>query len=361
MSVQFNFPKDFLWGAATAAFQIEGAWQADGKGDSVWDHFSHQPGNVLNNDNGDVACDHYNRYKEDISLMKEIGLKAYRFSIAWPRILPNGRGTVNQAGLDFYSNLVDELLNAGITPFVTLYHWDLPQKLYEEGGWTVRTTAEAFVEYTDVVTKALGDRVKHWFTHNEPSVVSYLGYYYGEHAPGIKDDLTAALQVNHHLLLSHAWAMPVIKENAPGSEVGIVINQSFMEPASRSAADMKAHRIQDGMWVRWFLDPLHGRGYPQDMIDHWHETKELSKDGMDFIQPGDMDLIASPVDCFGVNYYARSVMRSREIPEEENLPQSVFQAEKDDVNWTEMGWEVYPEGLFNVLARWHYDYQMPKI
>jgi beta-glucosidase len=199
MSTLLKFPDHFLWGAATASYQIEGGWQADGKGESIWDRFSHTPGKVLNGETGDIACDHYNLFKDDVRLMKEMGLQTYRFSIAWPRILPEGRGTINQAGLDFYSKLIDELLAAKIIPFVTLFHWDLPQALQDEGGWTNRSTVDAFLEYTDVVTKTLGGRVKNWITHNEPSVVAYLGYMDGHHAPGIKDDMPAALAAAHHL------------------------------------------------------------------------------------------------------------------------------------------------------------------
>ncbi|MBE0686025.1 MAG: family 1 glycosylhydrolase, partial [Anaerolineaceae bacterium] len=199
MTKILKFPKNFLWAAATSSYQIEGGWNADGKGESIWDRFSHTPGKIKNGDTGDVAIDHYNRYRDDVALMREMGLQAYRFSIAWPRILPQGRGKIEQAGIDFYSRLVDELLAANIIPFATLYHWDLPQAIQDEGGWTVRSTAEAFVEYTNVITNALGDRVKYWMTHNEMSVVVLNGYVSGEHAPGVKNDYVSAIRTGHHL------------------------------------------------------------------------------------------------------------------------------------------------------------------
>jgi len=226
-----TFPKDFLWGVATSSYQIEGAWDEDGKGESIWDRFSHTPGKIKDGSTGDIACDHYHRWADDIELMKSLNIQSYRFSIAWPRILPQGRGQVNPAGLDFYSRLIDGLLEAGITPFVTLYHWDLPQALQEQGGWPTRTTAEAFVEYVDVVTQNLGDRVNHWITHNEPWVISFLGHQMGIHAPGWQN-WPAALQTSHHILLSHGWAVPVIRRNSPQADVGITLNFTPGIPAS---------------------------------------------------------------------------------------------------------------------------------
>lgn len=361
MNTKLLFPENFIWGAATASYQIEGAWNEDGKSESIWDHFSHTPGKILNNDTGDVAIDHYRRFKEDVMLMQEIGLQAYRFSIAWPRILPDGRGQVNQAGVDFYNRLVDSLLEAKITPFVTLYHWDLPQILFEAGGWPVRSTAEAFVEYTNVITRALGDRVKHWMTHNEPSVVANLGYLHGDHAPGIKNDMPSTIKSAHHLLLSHGWAVPIIRQNSPGSEVGIVINMNHIPSASPSIADRQARLKQDDIWLRLYMEPLSGRQYPIKLMSGLEEQKIFSAEGMKFIQPGDMDSIATPIDFVGVNYYTRRIVRNNEVPEEQNLPQTLFPALENDENYTEMGWEVYPEGLLQVLGRLHFEYQIPKI
>ncbi len=353
MTHNIQFPNQFIWGAATASYQIEGAWQEDGKGESIWDRFAHTQGNILNGDTGDVTDDHYHRYVEDVALMKEIGLRAYRFSTAWPRILPQGRGKVNQAGLDFYSRLVDELLAADIAPFITLYHWDLPQALQEEGGWAARSTAEAFVEYTDVITRHLGDRVKNWITHNEPAVAAILGHLVGNHAPGVKD-VEQTVRSAHHLLLSHGWAIPVIRRNSLGAEAGIVLNAAHTVPASPSKADRDERRIEDGIWVRWFLDPLHGRQYPADAVAHYQQ--EAKKDLMDCVQPGDFDAIAAPIDFVGLNYYLRQVVRA-DVPEEENLPATIV-AEGEH---TEMGWEVYPDGLYNLLNRFHHEYQIPKL
>ncbi|MBN2550440.1 MAG: beta-glucosidase [Anaerolineales bacterium] len=355
-----SFPKNFIWGAATASYQIEGAWDADGKSESIWDRFSHTSGNILHGHTGDVACDHYHLWRSDIQLMQEIGLKAYRFSISWPRLLPDGRGQVNQAGIDFYSRLVDALLEAGITPFATLYHWDLLQVLQDQGGWTERSTAEAFVEYTDVVTRYLGDRVKNWMTHNEPSVAAYLGYWWGNHAPGVKSR-QASIQAIHHLLLSHGWAVPVIRQNSPGAEVGIVINISHTEPASPSQADAEAVRRMDGMWRRWLLDPLYGRGYPTDLLEDEIREGTLPAEGLFFVKEEDCQAISTPTDFLGLNYYTRHVVRSQDVPESENLPATVIPPPINENDYTEMGWEVYPRGLYYQLQRFALEYHPPKI
>ncbi len=344
-----TFPRDFVWGAATAAYQIEGAWNEDGKGESIWDRFSHTPGMVSNGDTGDVACDHYHRWREDAALMKEMGLKAYRFSIAWPRILPEGRGDINLAGIDFYSRLVDSLLEAGIVPYITLYHWDLPQALQDEGGWPARKVVDAFAEYADVVSRALGDRVEKWITLNEPWVSAFVGYRDGRHAPG-HTDLAEALAASHHLLLAHGKAVPVIRSNCSDADIGITLNLSPQEPASPSAADRKESAWVDGYLNRWFLDPLVGRGYPMDITTGFGNPMEC-------VKAGDLDLIAVPVDFLGVNYYARGIARSTEISEADNEPRTVFPS--DEI--TDMGWEVYPQGLYNILGRLHFDYEFPAI
>ena len=348
MTQVLKFPQDFLWGAATSSYQIEGAWNEDGKGESIWDRFSHTPGKVFNGDTGDVACDHYHRWQDDITLMKSLGLRAYRFSIAWPRIFPAGRGAVNSAGLDFYNRLVDGLLEAGITPFVTLYHWDLPQTLQDEGGWPVRSTAEAYVEYADTVSRALGDRAKNWITFNEPWVSAFVGHWEGRHAPG-HTDLHEALATAHHLMLAHGWAVPQIRANCPHGQVGITLNLSPHMPASPGTADRAAARFADGHNNRWFLDPLHGRGYPQDMVDAFGDT-------MDFVQPDDLETISVPMDFLGVNYYTRGIARAG-IDEDKNAERTVFRG--DEI--TEMDWEVYPEGLYDLLGRLHFDYRIPAI
>ena len=351
MSTFQSFPSNFVWGAATASYQIEGAWDEDGKGESIWDRFTHTPGHVFEGHTGDVACDHYHRWPQDIELMKALGLRAYRFSIAWPRILPDGRGRVNQAGLEFYSRLVDGLLAADITPFVTLYHWDLPQALQDAGGWPARATAEAFVEYAGVVSAALGDRVKNWITHNEPWCVSILSHQIGAHAPGLRDT-EAALRAAHHVLLSHGWAVPVIRANSPGAEVGITLNMEWVEAASRSAADARVAGEAEGRFNRWFLDPLYGRHYPADVVAGYAAALP---NGLDFVLPGDLDAIASPTDFLGLNYYSRRVARDEEASD--NLPQEILA----DRPRTEMGWEEYPEGLYGLLNWLHFGYRPPKI
>jgi len=346
---QFGFPEEFIWGAATAAYQIEGAWEEDGKGENIWDRFSHTPGKIENGDTGDIACDHYHRWREDIQLMKEIGIQAYRFSISWGRIFPEGSGKINPAGIDFYNRLVDELLKNGIEPYITLYHWDLPQALQDQGGWPNRATAEAFVEYADLVSKKLGDRVKNWMTFNEPFVSAWVGYMEGRHAPGHKD-VDEMLATAHHLLLAHGLSVPVIRNNVPNAQVGIVLNLSGMMPASRSAADRTASWIQDGVINRWYLDPLEGRGYPLDMVKHYGRP-------MEFVQEGDLPIIAVPIDYLGINYYTRGIVRSKEVSESENDPQTLF----PNPDPTDMGWEVFPQGLFDILARVHFDYNFPRL
>lgn len=356
MANKITFPEQFLWGAATASYQIEGAWNRHGKGESTWDRFSHTPGKIRNGDTGDDADDHYRLWKKDIGLMKKLGLKAYRFSISWPRILPAGRGRVNQKGLDFYNRLVDGLLAAEIVPFITLFHWDLPQKLEDEGGWTVRSTTDAFVEYTDVITRSLGDRVKNWITHNEPAVVAWMGYGTGVHAPGLKD-YALGVRAAHHLLLSHGLALPVIRSNSPGAEAGITLNISWNVAASNSRIDLDAVRASDGEWFRWFADPVYGHGYPSDIIEDYMRMGALPE-GLDFVQTGDMNVIAAPTDFIGLNYYSRHVVRADGA---DNEPQTVFPQPRTPEYWTEMGWENYPEGLTGILSRVYFNYQPRKV
>ena len=356
MANKIHFPENFIWGAATAAYQVEGAWNKHGKGESTWDRFTHTPGKIRNNDTGDVADDHYRLWKKDIGLMKKLGLKAYRFSISWPRVLPSGRGKVNQKGLDFYNKLVDGLLDANMIPFITLDHWDLPQALEDEGGWSARSTVDAFIDYTELMTRKLGDRVKNWITHNEPAVVAWMGYGTGIHAPGLTD-YKLAVPVSHHLLLSHGLAVPVIRSNSPGAEVGIVLDVWWRQAASNSKADLDLMRRYDGLLVRWFLDPLYGQGYPSDQIENFTKMGALPN-GLDFVQPGDMDTISVPTDFLGLNYYSRNVCRAN-IPD--NDPPTVFTKPKSPENWTEINWEVYPDGLTYVLERLYTHYQPPKI
>lgn len=339
-----SFPPGFLWGAATSAYQIEGAWNEDGKGESIWDRFSHAHGKIETGEDGDVACDHYHRWRGDLALMADIGLKAYRFSISWPRLLPRGRGTVNPAGLAFYQRLVDALLRAGIQPFVTLYHWDLPQALQDLGGWPERDTVEAFCEYAELVSRTLGDRVKHWITLNEPYISAFVGHLEGRHAPGHMD-LRQALASAHHLLLAHGRVVALIRSNSPGAEVGISLDYHPQTAASADAADRGAAWRADGIMNRWFLDPLSGRGYPGDVLQSYG-------DAMGLVRPGDLETIASPLDFLGLNYYSRNIAAAAD-------GRNVEVRAGPEV--TEMGWEVYPQGMLETLHRVHSDYAFPAL
>jgi beta-glucosidase len=326
-----RFPDDFVWGAATSAYQVEGAIDEDGRGESIWDRFSHTPGRVLDGDTGDVACDHYHRYPQDIDLMADLGLSAYRFSVSWPRVMPAGRGAVNPAGLDHYDRIVDGLLARGIAPYPTLYHWDLPQVLEDGGGWPVRSTAEAFAEYAAAVAGRLGDRVRSFATINEPHVVSDHGYRSGSHAPG-RVEPEAALAAAHHLLVAHGLGVRAIRSHAPAAAVGIVLNFEPKHAATDDDLDREAAAIAHDQFNRWYLDPIVGSDYPEDGSRAWGWDRREVLDG-------DMDLIATRIDFLGVNYYSREVVRSPLLPPLEPEP-----AER-----TAMGWEVYPEGLTEVL------------
>jgi beta-glucosidase len=356
MMVNHPFPDGFVWGAATSSFQIEGASKVDGRGESIWDRFAAQPGRIKDGGQADPACDHYHLFREDISLMKELGLGAYRFSIAWPRILPGGTKQVNPSGLDFYERLVDGLLEAGIAPYVTLYHWDLPQVLEDAGGWPSRATAEAFVELTERVSQRLGDRVRHWMTHNEPWCTTVLGYQTGDHAPGRKN-FQQSLAAIHHLLLSHGWAVEVLRRNSPGASVGTTHILSPIVPASDSEADRRAAAERDGLFNRWFLDPIFKGAYPRDQIEHLHRSKRIPKQDLWFIKPGDLEAIRAPIDFLGINYYSRHIIRSREILEAANAPRQVEPlGEKTDI-----GWEIYPQGLTDGLVALCRQYALPCI
>jgi beta-glucosidase len=343
-----RFPEGFTWGVATASYQIEGAVAEDGRGPSIWDTFSHTPGKVFDGDTGDIACDHYHRWRDDVGLMTDLGVDAYRFSIAWPRVIPNGRGAVNAAGLDFYDRLVDGLLAAGITPFPTLYHWDLPQALDDDGGWTARGTAEAFAEYAATVAGRLGDRVKHWVTLNEPWVVSHNGYGTGVHAPG-HNDWSEARTVAHHLLLGHGLAVERIRDATPRARVGIVLNLEPQYPASSHPADLAATRLADGYWNRWYLDPLAGRGYPTDAVADagWSQQE---------VRPEDLETIAAPLDFLGVNFYSRKIIRSGDLTDADRP-----EIPPEPTETTEMGWEVYPEGMYDILLKVHTDYDFARV
>ncbi|WP_310388614.1 GH1 family beta-glucosidase [Roseateles sp.] len=339
-----DFPADFRWGCSTSSYQIEGAINEDGRGESIWDRFCSQPGRIRDASSGAVACDHYHRWPEDLDLARSLGVNAYRFSIAWPRILPQGRGALNEQGLDFYSRLVDGMLERGLQPWATLYHWDLPQVLQEQGGWANRATVDAFLEYTEAVTRRLGDRVKHWITHNEPFCTAFLGNHEGNHAPGLTDHKTALL-VCHHLLLSHGRAVPLIRRQVADAKVGITLSLHPISPASDSTEDAAAALRHDGLRNRWFLDPLQGRGYPADIL-------ALLGDDAPVLLSSDLHDIATPTDFLGVNYY---------FPERvENAPGlgpiATRVVETPEVERTAFGWEVDPEGMVTLLTRIQADY-----
>ncbi len=339
-----RFPAGFRLGAATSAQQIEGGAREGGRGQSVWDRFAATPGKIADHSDPSVACDHYHRWREDVGLMRELHLDAYRFSIGWTRVLPDGRGAVNAAGLDFYDALVDGLLAAGITPLVTLDHWDLPQALDERGGWGARDTAQAFVDYTAAVVARLGDRVKDWITHNEPWCIATLGHERGEHAPGRRDPVEA-LRVVHHLLLSHGWAVPVLRSGCAGARVGITHIHSPVEAATSSVADRDAARRYDGTFNRWYLQPLYCAHYPEDVIADHVRRGRLPRGPLPFVHEGDLAAIATPTDFLGVNYYSRSVIAAGPDGEPVGVPQGAREAR------TEMGWEVWPRGLTDALVQ----------
>jgi len=341
------FPDGFVWGAAGSAYQVEGAVAEDGRGESIWDRFSTRPGAITNGDTGVVACDSYHRFGEDLRLMRELGIGAYRFSISWPRVVPDGRGRVNPAGLDFYERMVDDLLANGIEPYATLYHWDLPQVLEDAGGWPARQTVEAFAEYVEAVVARLGDRVPNWITQNEPWVVSWLGYGYGVHAPGRRSDADA-LAAAHHVLLAHGRAAEVLRREAPAAKVGVTVDLYPMYPHTDAAEDVEAARLLDGSRNRWFLEPVLGLGYPADMLEHYEAI-------LPTIETGDLETIGARLDFLGVNYYSRTVARAGTDPAE---PVAL---DVPGVERTQMGWEVYPDGLKDILVRMHRDYELPDV
>ncbi len=335
-----HFPQDFVWGVATASYQIEGAFNEDGRGESIWDRFSKTPGKVLNGDNGDIACDHYHRYKQDIALTKELGVDSYRFSLSWPRILPEGTGAVNHTGLDFYKRVIEELLSRGVAPAVTLYHWDLPQVLEDKGGWLNRDIAKYFRDYAMIVFEGLGDVVSSWITLNEPWCSAFLGYGNGEHAPGMRD-FPAHFTAAHHLLLGHGLALQGYRELNLPAGIGITLNLTPQYPVSQDPRDLAASQKADGFQNRWYLDPIFKGSYPEDMVDYLAFV-----DGA--VQAGDLELISKPNDFLGINFYSRTLISADAggLPRTENPRRDV----------TAMGWEVYPEALYDLLIRVHQDY-----
>ena len=338
-----QFPKHFVWGVATSAFQIEGAAAEDGRGPSIWDTFCRQPAAIADASNGNIACDHYHRLDADLDMIASLGVSAYRFSVSWPRVRPGGSGAWNEAGLAFYERLVDGLLARGIAPYLTLNHWDLPDELQAGGGWANRETVHRFVEYALGIHARLGERVASIATHNEPWVMAVLGHQSGVFAPGIKDRRIAN-QVAHHLLLSHGLAVSALREAGCKAELGIVLNLSPMHAASDSAADQAKTVLEDGQLLRWYMDPLFRARYPQDVLD-------AIGDDAPAVEPGDMAAIAVPIDFLGVNYYSRSVVSAGEPWDVKSSGREV----------TDMGWEVYPEGLTELLLRLQRDYPVPPL
>ena len=342
-----GYPPGFKLGAATAAYQIEGAWDEDGRGASIWDTFCRVPGAVVNGDSGDVACDHYHRWRDDLDLLAAMRIESYRFSISWPRVQPDGRGELNRRGVRFYRRLVEGLLERGIEPVATLYHWDLPQALQDGGGWAARDTTERFAEYAAAMAAELGDVVAQWITHNEPWVVAFLGHAEGRKAPGIRDWPTA-LRVSHHLLVSHGLAVQALRAGTPeGTPVGITLNLHPQRPVSASPEDIAAARIADGYANRWFLDPVLRGSYPEDLV----EVFARSFGPPDSVRPGDLELTSQPIDFLGVNYY----FPHRVGADPSSAPLGVRHA--DPVGpLTTMGWEQDPSGLHEILTRVSRDY-----
>ena len=343
LDLKARFPKDFVWGVATSSFQIEGATNIDGRGPSIWDTFCAKLGTIADSTDGSRACEHYQRWQSDLDLIAKLGVNTYRFSVAWPRVQPLGSGAWNSQGLDFYERLVDGMLERGLAPYLTLNHWDLPQALQDQGGWANRDICHRFVEYALGMHQRLGDRVASIATHNEPWVMAILGYETGIFAPGIKER-GIAMQAAHHLLLSHGMAVRALREAGCKAELGIVLNLSPIHAATDSAEDVAKARLDDGRLVRWFMDPLYKASYPQDILDH------LGADAPP-VQEGDMDIIATPIDFMGINYYSRTVVRA----------EGSYDVHSSGLEVTEMDWEVYPQGLTELLVRLHQDYPVPSI
>jgi len=327
MITDLTFPEKFIWGAATAAYQVEGAAFEDGRSESIWDRFAHTPGKVINGENGDISVDHYHRMTDDIKLMKQLNLQAYRFSISWSRVLPEGRGRVNRKGIDFYNRLVDNLLEAGILPFVTLYHWDLPSELQNAGGWLNRRICDWFTEYAQLMYKSLGDRVNFWCTHNEPNIFSLLGYYFGKHAPGVTDYATFR-QVCHHVLLSHGDAVKAARALLPNAKIGIVPAISMDYAVNESDEDSV-----NSLWNKgpgYFLEPIFTGRYPR-----------LPDESKPVICDGDMERIHQPIDFIGINHYFSNWLTKGDDGRLVRIPK--------DLPVTDRDWIVYPHGMHDML------------
>jgi beta-glucosidase len=339
-----TFPQGFVWGVAASAYQIEGAAKDDGRGESIWDRFSRTPGKTQGGDTGDVACDHYHRYREDVALMRDLGVRAYRFSLAWPRVIPLGTGKVNDRGVDFYRRLVDELLASGIEPWACLYHWDLPQACQDKGGWANPEVVRWFADYAAAVGRALGDRVKRWVVLNEPRCIAWLGHLTGEHAPGLTDR-ELAVKVSRHLLLAQGQAVHALREVCPGASVGTVLDLNAVHPLTSSPEDRAAGERWDQFWNRWFLDPLL-KG----------EIPPLAREAGLTATSAELKVIRAPVDFLGINYYSRAL-----LAHDPSAPPLYARWPDKKTPVTEMGWEIYPRGLYEVLTRIQRDYGNPEM
>lgn len=339
-----RLPGDFVFGGATAAYQIEGAWNEDGKGESIWDRFCRQPGVIIDKSSGDVACDHYHLWRDDIALMKTLELDAYRFSISWSRVQPLGSGAMNPGGLAFYDRLIDGLLGAGITPYLTLYHWDLPQALQDKGGWYNRDTSYRLADHAEAMARRYGDRVRHWTTLNEPWTFCWSGHASGEDAPGLKDGAKGGLLASHHALLGHGLSVPRIRAAAPGAEVGIVLDLNVPEPATAAPEDVRAAKHFELAQNRFYLDAVFKCAYPA-------ELRALCADIWPDEQPGDAAIIAQPLDYLGVNIYRRSVMQAGG-----EWPPLNFQRVSPPGEYTAVGYEIWPQCIYDILIYVHRDY-----
>lgn len=345
-----RFPDGFLWGSATSAYQVEGGWNADGKGISNWDDFAHTPGTINDGDTGDIACDHYHRFKEDVQEMAKLGLGAYRFSVSWSRIFPTGTGEPNPAGVAFYHRLLTELEQANITPAATIYHWDLPLPLEQRGGWTNRATVDAYVDYATFLFKEFGDRVPLWITHNEPRVVAYRGYGSKTMPPGT-DDPKKALQATHHLLLSHGRAVQAYRELALPGEIGITLNLKPVYPATDSLEDRAKADLLDRFKNRMFLDPVLRGEYPVIDLDHFRKAY-----GAPPLQEGDLEIISTPIDFLGVNNYSRDLVKAND-----SAGFGLESIKPSTSTYSTLNWEVYPQGLHDLLERLHKEYDLNAI
>ena len=344
---RLEFPEGFLWGTIQSAYQVEGAWNEDGKGPSVWDEFAHMPGKIEDGGTGDVACDHYHRYREDVAIMQSMHLNAHGFSIAWPRVLPEGKGEVNEKGLDFYSRLVDELLEAGIKPIVMLHHWELPLALHKEGGWPNVDTARRFGEFASLCFERLGDRVTMWATFNEPNVVAKNGYMHGGHAPGLKD-LRLGYQAAHTMLFAHGLAVEALRATRPEAKIGIMLDPEPAHPATDSDADRKAAELAHEYQNRWFLDPIYRGDYPAEM-------RERLGDILPEFNEQQRSAVTAPIDYLGQNYYSRLLAKA--APGESRG----WDYAEPQLPTTQMGWEIYPPGLREILNWLHQEYSPPEL